>query len=157
MAHSGMTTFDAIVFPADDRPPHVVPLMTSAHGVPSGQAEPYRCGRVPHPEVYMDYIADQLGSQAWRYHLIEALDGMLKKFPTPYIVFYPVVSRDGMPFPVNKCIREIQSDRFDEARAWRGNLVVAKYKDVNYSGMMDASMADFPIIKNYLSTHLAPS
>ena len=89
--------------------------------------------------------------------LIEALDGMLKKFPTPYIVFYPVVSRDGMPFPVNKCIREIQSDRFDEARAWRGNLVVAKYKDVNYSGMMDASMADFPIIKNYLSTHLAPS
>ena len=64
-----MPTFDAILFPADDRTPHVVPLMTSAHGVPSGQAEPYRCGRVPHPEVYMDYIADQLGSQAWRYHV----------------------------------------------------------------------------------------
>ncbi|KAI0771531.1 hypothetical protein BD413DRAFT_475573 [Trametes elegans] len=162
----GMTTFDAIMFPADDRPPHVVPLMTSpitgALPAPAARsAEPYRCGRAPHPEVYMDYIADQLGSQAWCFHLVEALDGMIQKFATPYIVFYPVVSRDGMPFPVNKCIREIQRDRFDEARAWRGNLLVAKYRDgkdgVKYGAMMDASMADFPIIKNYLSTHLAPS
>ncbi|KAI0363722.1 hypothetical protein BV20DRAFT_975317 [Pilatotrama ljubarskyi] len=133
--------------------------MTSALTVPANPTgdPPYRCGRLPHPEVYMDYIADQLGSQAWRFHLIEALDGMLQKFATPYIVFYPVVSRDGMPFPVNKCIREIQGDKFDEMRAWRGNLVVAKYKDAKYSAMTDASMADFPIIKNYLSTHLAPS
>ena len=64
----GMTTFDAIVFPADDRPPHVVPLMTSILSPASAaQPEPYRCGRLPHPEVYMDYIADQLGS--WRYHV----------------------------------------------------------------------------------------
>ncbi|KAI0637707.1 hypothetical protein C8Q77DRAFT_1153431 [Trametes polyzona] len=152
-----MTTYDAIMFPADDRPPHVVPLMTSGLSLSAPGIEPYRCGRVPHPEVYMDYIADQLGSSAWNFHLIEALDGMLTKFSTPYILFYPVVSRDGMPFPVNKCIREIQGDRFDEARAWRGNLVVAKYKDNKYSVMTDASMADFPLIKNYLSTHKAPS
>lgn len=84
---------------------------------------------------------------------------MLKKFSTPYILFYPVISRDGMPFPVNKCIREIQlqAQTYDEARAWRGNLVIAKYRDADYSAMIDASMADFPIIKNYLSTHLAPS
>ncbi|RDX53022.1 hypothetical protein OH76DRAFT_1399605 [Lentinus brumalis] len=154
-----MPTFDAILFPADDRPPHVVPLMTSAVPARSpGQprpAEPYRCGRVPHPEIYMDYIADQLGS--WRYHLVEALDGMMNKFTAPYIVFYPVLSRDGMPFPVNKCIREIQGQMFDEGRAWRGNLVVAKYRDTNYSAMIDASMADFPLIKNYLSTHPAPA
>ena len=87
---------------------------------------------------------------------MEALDGMLKKFPAPYIIFYPLLSRDGMPFPVNKCIREIQGQVFDEARAWRGNLVVAKYRDAEYSAMTDASMADFPIIKNYLSTHLTP-
>ncbi|KAI0751264.1 hypothetical protein C8Q80DRAFT_1268531 [Daedaleopsis nitida] len=151
------STFDAIVFPADDRPPHVVPLMTSPISPPSvgQQLEPYRCGRLPHPEVYMDYIADQLGS--WRYHLVEALDGMMNKFTTPYIFFYPVLSRDGMPFPVNKCIREIQGQMFDDARAWRGNLIVAKYHDTDYSAMIDASMADFPIIKNYLSTHLAPS
>ncbi|PIL36693.1 hypothetical protein GSI_00382 [Ganoderma sinense ZZ0214-1] len=157
-----MPTFDAIVFPADDRPPHIVPLMITAVSLPAAagsSAEPYRCGRAPHPEVYMDYIADQLGSQAWRYHLIEALDGMIKKFTTPYILFYPVISRDGMPFPVNKCIREIQlqAQTYDEARAWRGNLVIAKYRDADYSAMIDASMADFPIIKNYLSTHLAPS
>ncbi|EJF63048.1 hypothetical protein BD309DRAFT_849160 [Dichomitus squalens] len=154
---SDMSTYDAIVFPADDRPPHVVPLMTTAVSLPTVYAEPYRCGRAPHPEVYMDYIADQLGSHAWQYHLVEALDGMIKKFPTPYILFYPVISRDGMPFPVNKCIREIQGQRYDEARAWRGNLVVAKYRDTAYSAMIDASMADFPIIKNYLSTHLSPS
>ena len=73
--------------------------------------------------------------------------------------FDPVISRDGMPFPVNKCVREIQiqAQTFEEGRAWRGNLVVAKYRDPEYSAMIDASMADFPIIKNYLSTHLAPS
>ena len=91
-----------------------------------------------------------------RTQLVEALDGMLKKFPTPYIVYYPAVSRDGMPFPVNKCIREIQGPLYDDARAWRGNLVVAKYRDTEYSAMTDASMADFPIIKNYLSTHPGP-
>ena len=70
--NTNMTTFDAIVFPADDRPPHVVPLMVTTISLPSPAsscAEPYRCGRAPHPEVYMDYIAHQLGSQAWRYHV----------------------------------------------------------------------------------------
>lgn len=33
---------------------------------------------------------------------IEALDGMNKKFANPYMIFYPVVSRDGTPFPYNK-------------------------------------------------------
>lgn len=68
MNDPGMVTFDAISFPADDRPPYVVPLMTSALTF-SATAEPYRCGRIPHPEVYMDYIADQLGSPAWRFHV----------------------------------------------------------------------------------------
>ena len=66
-----MGFFDAILFPADDRPPHIVPLMTSAVPLshPTPNAEPYRAGRAPHPEMYMDYIADQLGSQAWRFHV----------------------------------------------------------------------------------------
>jgi hypothetical protein len=25
--------------------------------------------RMPHPEVYMDYIAEGLGARAWRYHV----------------------------------------------------------------------------------------
>ena len=81
---------------------------------------------------------------------------MKKKFPTPYIVFYPVLSRDGMPFPSNKCIREVQGSFYKESAAWRGNIVVAKYVDSTYSSMAELSMADFPILKNYLSTRAAP-
>lgn len=85
--------------------------------------------------------------------VIEALDGMSKKFTTPYIIFYPTISRDGMPFPINKCIREIQGSFYNESAAWRGNVVVAKYKDTRYSAMMNASMADFPLVKNWFSSH----
>lgn len=84
------------------------------------------------------------------------LDGMNKKFTSPYVIFYPVLSRDGMPFPINKCLREIQGPNFREAIAWRGNLIIAKCRDEQLSAFMDASMADFPILKNYLSKHYPP-
>ncbi|CAL1702080.1 unnamed protein product [Somion occarium] len=152
-----MMSYEAIVFPCDDRPPHLVSLMTSPILIPlASPAEPFRCGRMPHPEVYMDYIAEGLGPRAWHYQLVEALDGMNKKFTTPYIIFYPTVSRDGMPFPINKCIREIQRSSYKDSSAWRGNIVVAKYCDTRYSAMMNASMADFPLVKNYLSNHHKP-
>ena len=70
-----------------------------------------------------------------------------------YIIYYPTVSRDGMPFPINKCIREIQGSFYEETSAWRGNIVIVKYKDARYSEIVGASMADFPLIKNYFSTH----
>jgi hypothetical protein len=85
--------------------------------------------------------------------LVEALDCMTKKFATPYIIFYPSLSRDGMSFPVNRFVRETQARLYKEPEAWRGNLVVVKYKDAQYSAMTNISMADFPILKNYLSTH----
>ena len=85
------------------------------------------------------------------------LDGMNKKFANPYVIFYPVLSRDGMPFPINKCLREIQGPNYREALAWRGNLVIAKYRDEQFSALMDATMADFPLLKNYLSTHHSPA
>jgi len=81
---------------------------------------------------------------------------MNKKFANPYIIFYPVVSRDSMPFPVNRSIREIQGKMFREENAWRGDIIIAKYRDNPFSTMIDASMADFPILKNYLLTHGAP-
>ena len=81
---------------------------------------------------------------------------MNKKFANPYVIFYPVLSRDGMPFPINKCLKEIQAGNYRENRAWRGNLVVAKYRDEQLSALMDANMADFPLLKNYLSTHHSP-
>lgn len=88
---------------------------------------------------------------------MDKLEGMSKKFATPYILFYPTVSRDAMPFPTNKCIREMQGTFYREPAAWRGNIVVAKYVDATYSAMAHASMADFPILKNYLSTRPAPA
>ena len=177
-----MLAFDAILFPADERPPHLVSLMTSPLTTPpNNPPEPYRCGRMPHPEMYMDYIAEGLGPRSWRFQVrdppsrsyvlsssvrsrylqlprqvIELLEGMTKKFATPFVVFYPTVSRDGMPFPINKCIKEVQGDKYQEAKAWRGNVVVAKYRDQEYASMMDATMADFPIVKIWLSKTPAP-
>jgi len=84
------------------------------------------------------------------------LDGMNKKFANPYVIFYPVLSRDGMAFPINKCLKEIQGPNYRENLAWRGNLVIAKYRDEDFSVLMDATMADFPLLKNYLSKHYSP-
>ncbi len=82
---------------------------------------------------------------------------MIRKFAKPYIIFYPVVARDGMPFPINRTIRDIQGPSFQEEHAWRGNIVVAKYSgDSPFSTLIDASMADFAILKNYFLTHGAP-
>ncbi|KAA1466012.1 hypothetical protein DENSPDRAFT_830745 [Dentipellis sp. KUC8613] len=152
-------SFDALLFPSDGRPPHVVQLMTS----PASFTDPHSLqtstnvnSRIPHPEVYMDYIAEGVGQRPWNYQLVEALDGMNKKFAEPYIIFYPTISRDGMPFPVNKSIREIQGRAFREDLSWRGNIVVAKYHDGRFSAMKNASMADFPLLKNYLATHPSP-
>ncbi|KAF9008832.1 hypothetical protein BDQ17DRAFT_1236719 [Cyathus striatus] len=149
-----LTAYDALLFPSDGRPPSIVQLMTSPMSIPIHHAS--YPSRMPHPEVHMDYIAEGLGPRAWKYQLVEALDGMNRKFANPYIVFYPTVSRDGMPFPVNKSIRDIQGRSFKEEVAWRGNIVVAKYRDNPFSSMIDASMADFPILKNYFLTHGSP-
>ncbi|KAF8803743.1 hypothetical protein BYT27DRAFT_7195082 [Phlegmacium glaucopus] len=149
-------SYEAILFPSDGRPPSLVNLMTSP--MPNSHVS-YGTSpsRMPHPEVHMDYIADGLGSRAWKYQLVEALDGMNRKFANPYIIFYPTVSRDGMPFPVNKTLRDIQGRAYKEEYAWRGNIVVAKYRDNPFTSMIDASMADFPILKNYFLTHGSPS
>ena len=84
------------------------------------------------------------------------LDGMNKKFVNPYVLFYPVLSRDGMPFPINKCLKEIQGPNYREHLAWRGNIVIAKYGDQLLSTLVDATMTDFPLLKNYLSTYYSP-
>jgi len=83
---------------------------------------------------------------------------MNRKFANPYIVFYPAVARDGMPFPINRSIRILQGSSFKEEQAWRGNIVVAKYNDgeAPFSSLIDASMADFAMLKNYFLTHGAP-
>lgn len=68
-------SFNAILFPADERAPHVVSLMTSsASPFPplgqSGSQQPLpSIARIPHPEVYMDFIAEGVGSRAWQSHV----------------------------------------------------------------------------------------
>ncbi|KAJ7179520.1 hypothetical protein C8R46DRAFT_643011 [Mycena filopes] len=140
--------FQAILFPTDGRPPSVVQLMTSPtqYGLLAGP-------RMPHPEAHMDFIAEATGlGKPWKYFIVDALDGMSKKFAHPYIVYYPVVSRDGMPFPINKSIRDIQSTEFNEKYAWRGNIIIGKFSDHDapFSSMMNMSMADFPLLKNFI-------
>ncbi|KAF8076013.1 hypothetical protein FPV67DRAFT_1664326 [Lyophyllum atratum] len=157
-------TFEAILFPADGRQPSLVQLMTSPMTTPHHGTYTSAPSRMPHPgglhglrELQASpWVAEGLGSRAWKYHLVEALDGMNRKFTNPYVIFYPTVSRDGMPFPVNKSIREIQGRAYKEETSWRGNIVVAKYRDNPFSSMIDASMADFAILRNYLLTHGAP-
>ncbi|KAF9642041.1 hypothetical protein BDM02DRAFT_3157603 [Thelephora ganbajun] len=156
-----MIPYDAILFPAGERAPHLVPLMMSnAPFPPPGQSgsqhTPPAMTKVPHPGMYMGFIASEVGSQAWQSHVIERLNGMNKKFVNPYIIFYPVLSRDGIPFPINKCLKEIQGPNYHKNLAWRGDLVIAKYCDEQLSVLIDAIMADFPILKNYLSTHYQP-
>ena len=70
---------------------------------------------------------------------------------TPYILFYPTLSSDGMEFPINRAIRYMQGDTFVKKDAWRGDVVVAKYTDKTYSKMMDISIGDFAILKNYFA------
>ncbi|KAJ3802656.1 hypothetical protein GGU11DRAFT_521654 [Lentinula aff. detonsa] len=148
--------FDAILFPADGRSPSLVSLMTSPMTTTHHSSYTQNPTRMPHPEVHMDYIDENLGSRAWKYQLVEALDGMNRKFACPYIIFYPVISRDGMPFPINKAIKDMQGQAYNEEHAWRGHIVVGKYRDNPFTSMMDISMADFPILKNYLEMHGSP-
>lgn len=62
-----LVPFAAITFPCDGRTPHLVQLMTSPGPAQSPELGPPP--RIPHPEVYMDYIAEGLGHRAWKYHV----------------------------------------------------------------------------------------
>ena len=65
-----MQSFDAILFPADGRPPHVVSLMTSPASFNNPQAPAQTStARVPHPEVHMEYIAEDPNLRAWHYQV----------------------------------------------------------------------------------------
>ncbi len=60
-----MQSFDAILFPADGRPPHVVLLMTSPSSFNPHAPAQTGTARIPHPEVHMEYIAKEPNLQAW--------------------------------------------------------------------------------------------
>lgn len=70
-----LVSFEALLIPSDGRNPHMVPLMTSPTSMPDAYAPHSGLPvRLPHPEVYMDYIAEGLGPRAWNYHVCRAID-----------------------------------------------------------------------------------
>jgi|SRR5712672_357680 len=87
---------------------------------------------------------------------------MNQKFVNPYIIYYPVISRNDTPFPVNRTVRKMQEEvspgrPLREDLLWCGDLVVAKFADPHFTQMMGASTADYPILKNFLATHMPPN
>jgi hypothetical protein len=65
-----MQSFDAILFPADGRLPHVVSLVTSLASFSNPHAPAQTSAvRVPHPEVHMEYITEELNIRAWHYQV----------------------------------------------------------------------------------------
>jgi hypothetical protein len=68
-----MQSFDAILFPADGRPPHVVSLMTSPQSFNPHALTQTDTARVPHPEVHMEYIAEDPNIRAWHYQVCRIL------------------------------------------------------------------------------------
>ena len=75
-----MQSFDAILFPADGRPPHVVSLMTS----PASFSNPHApaqtsAARIPHPEVHMEYIAEDPNLRAWHFQVCYPLFLLLQQ------------------------------------------------------------------------------
>ncbi|KAJ7603608.1 hypothetical protein DFH06DRAFT_1350066 [Mycena polygramma] len=116
---------------------------------------------MPHPEAHMnDVLPTPSAQRPWGYFIIDSLDMMTAKLTRPYIVYYPTASCDGMLFPVNKTVQDIQGAnlRDPDRQAWRGDILVGKInnRECPFSSMLDASMADYPIIKNYMMTHISP-
>jgi hypothetical protein len=92
-----MQSFDAILFPADGRPPHVVSLMTS----PASFSNPHApaqtsAARIPHPEVHMEYIAEDPNLRAWHYQVwprtafLNSLLGTHKSLVVPHRCEAPI-------------------------------------------------------------------
>ncbi|KAI0062077.1 hypothetical protein BV25DRAFT_1838594 [Artomyces pyxidatus] len=148
------TSYDALLLRSDGRTPSIVSLLTVSATTDSIyspiSARDY--GRIPFPEVHMQYIAQDL-PRAWHSQIAPRLRGMSADFASPYIIFYPIVSEDGMPFPVNRTTRHIQGMKFNIEQAWRGNLVVAKFTDFRMNTLTNMSIADYPVVRNYLSSN----
>jgi hypothetical protein len=87
---------------------------------------------------------------------------MTRPFAKPYIIFYPVVACDEMAFPINRSIRAIKGEHYDEGNPWRGDIIVAKLSgqmqfQAHFFSLTDTSMDDFAIIKNHFLTSIAPN
>ncbi|KAA1475952.1 hypothetical protein DENSPDRAFT_861002 [Dentipellis sp. KUC8613] len=153
---SQFASYNALLFSSDGSPPRLVELKASLPDPYSSQSKNSNSNaQIPHPEVYMEHVA-QDHQRPWGHQPVEALDGMNKRFTEPYMVFYPTISRDGLPFPVNLSIREIQGNAFKKHMCWCGDIIIAKYQSSRFTVMKNMTMADYPLLKNWLAMHLSP-
>lgn len=143
---------EALLFPADGRTPHLVELMSSIITNVDPMTGQVFQQRIAHPQVHMNYIASNTTHCVWESRIIRNIL-YARNFQYPYVVFFPILSQSGAPFPVNLNIKEIQGRSFKETVAWRGDIVVAKYSDQPYGTLMDCAMSDYPMIKNWLTHH----
>ena len=91
-----MISFDAILFPADERAPHLVSLMMSNTssllllGQPGSHQPPSAMAKVPHPEMYMDFIAEGVGVRPWQHHVSSHFLKFFACFhPSSAFLFFP--------------------------------------------------------------------
>jgi len=147
-----ITPSEALLFPADGRIPHLVQLTSStmmSTNPTNGHTIVYR---MPQPQVHMNYIATNTLDRVWDSRVITHIP-YARIFQHPYVVFFPVLSQSGAPFPVNQNLCEIQGKNYKESDPWMGDIVVAKYWDHAYGTLMDCAMADYPLIKNWFLYH----
>ena len=67
----------------------------------------------------------------------------------PYQIFYPVISATGQPFPINLSIQLAQGRAFEEASAWRGDIIVIKHLGDPQRQIVDADYKDIGVLITY--------
>lgn len=98
-----MQSFDAILFPADGRPPHVVSLMTSPASFNNPQAPAQTStARVPHPEVHMEYIAEDPNLRAWHYQVYILISFFFITVLTDGSLFFHPPQKQTPPTPQHR-------------------------------------------------------
>ncbi|KAA1479883.1 hypothetical protein DENSPDRAFT_750668, partial [Dentipellis sp. KUC8613] len=90
------------------------------------------------------------------FQVFDHLDYMTQRFRCPYVIFYPILSCDGLNFDINRTIAEIKGSRYVEDKAWRGDIVVVKYTDHTLDTLDNISISDYAILRNYFRTHDPP-
>jgi len=128
-----------------------VDLMTSTVPTPDQSGRMINT-RMPHPQVHMNYIASGTQQRVWGFKVINNIS-FASNFAFPYVVFFPILSSSGGPFPTNVNVREIQGRGFRENQAWRGDIIVAKYSDHPFGAVINLAMSDYPLLKNWFLTH----
>ena len=142
-----MEAYDAILFPVHG-PAKIFPLMTSLDSLLDPVTGARRTTRTPHPELYMSLSGSGLVCER-----IASLYGMNRTFSDAFVVFYAAGQRSEAALAVNACIAEIQGRGFREQAAWRGDVVVVKYRNVDNGDIVCCPASDFPLVKNFFALH----